>query len=150
MGADDFAVEAAAAGDDVGVRVHSGAVGKGNFFTGVAVGGKADSISFQEVVIGLGVFIHADAEDSAAKRCDAMLQLIQGLGFINAGRAPGGPKIQQDYFAVKVREMCGLAVQREGEVFGGASTQARLALAIVGTRKQEEQSRNEGENDARV
>jgi hypothetical protein len=46
--------------------------------------------------------------------------------------------------------MCGLAVQREGEVFGGASTQARLALAIVGTRKQEEQSRNEGENDACV
>ena len=37
--------------------------------------------------------LDADAENGAAKRRDAMLQLIQRLGFINAGRAPCRPKI---------------------------------------------------------
>ena len=43
-----------------------------------------------------------------------------------------------------------LAVERVSEVFGGTSAEAGFALAVVRTPKQEEQSRNEGENDACV
>ncbi len=66
LGADDFAVEAAAAGDDVGVRIHGGAVGEGNLFGGVAIGGEGDVVSLQKIFVGLRVVVHADAEDRAA------------------------------------------------------------------------------------
>ena len=46
--------------------------------------------------------------------------------------------------------MRGLAVECVGEIFGRMSAEAGFALAIVGSRKQEEKSRNEGENDACV
>jgi hypothetical protein len=78
------------------------------------------------------VFVHADAENSAAERRDAALQLIQGLRFVNAGRAPGGPEIQKDDFAAKVRKVRGLAIEGKGEVLGRSSTQAGFALAIIG------------------
>ena len=42
--------------------------------------------------------------------------------------------------------MCGLAVEREREVFGWFSTQAGFTLTIIGAREQEDQARNEGEN----
>ncbi len=79
-----------------------------------------------------------------------MLQLIERLSFFQARRAPGSPEIQQDHFAAKVGKMGGLAVEREGEVLGGLSVQAGLTLTIIGTREQEEQARNEGQNQASV
>jgi hypothetical protein len=54
------------------------------------------------------------------------------LGFVNARRAPGGPEIQQDDLAAKVRKARGLAVEGVGKVFGGASAEAGFALAVVG------------------
>jgi hypothetical protein len=46
--------------------------------------------------------------------------------------------------------MCGLAVEGICKIFGGAAAQTGFALAVVGASKQEEQSRNEGENHACV
>ena len=52
-------------------------------------------------------------------------------------QAPGGPEIQKDNFAAEVGKARGLAVDRVGKIFCGASAQAGFALAVVGTRKQE-------------
>jgi len=107
-------------------------------------------VSVEEIVVGLLVFVHADAEDGAAERRDAVLQLIEGLRFFHAGRAPSSPEIQEHDFAAKVGKMRGLAVERESKVFCGGSAQAGLTLAIVGAREQEEKSRNEGEHQASI
>ena len=137
-----------AAGDHVSVGIHGGAVGERDLFGGVAIGGESDVVGVKEIFVGLRVVVDADAEDGAAERRDAVLQLVQGLRFFDAGRAPGGPEIEEHDFAAKVGEMGGFAIEREGEVPGGGSAQTRLTLAIIGAREQEEKSRNEGEHQA--
>ena len=107
-------------------------------------------VRVEEIFVGSRVVVHAYAEDGAAERRDAVLQLIEGLRFFHAGRAPGGPEIQEHDFAAKVGEVGGLAVERESEVFCRGSAQAGLTLTIVGAREKEEKSRNEGEHQASV
>jgi hypothetical protein len=107
-------------------------------------------VGVEEIFVGSRVLVHADAEDGAAERRDAVLQLIQGLRFFHAGRAPGSPEIQEHDFATKVGKMRGFAVERECEVFCRSSAQTGLTLAIVGAREQEEKSRDESEHQASI
>src|SRR5271155_5121679 len=104
LGADDFAVDAAVAIDDVGFRVHGGAVVEGDLLGGVTEGGEGEGGGFEEVVVGGGVVVHADADDGGAEWGDALLEGVEGGGFIDAGRAPGGPEIQQHDLAAEVGE----------------------------------------------
>jgi len=52
--------------------------------------------------VGVLVIIHADAENGAAPRSDSLLQQVQGGRFVNTGRAPSGPEIQQHNFAAQI------------------------------------------------
>jgi len=66
LGTHDFAVEMAAASDDVCVGIHGGTVGKRNLFGGVTKCREGYVVSLQETLVGLRVVVHADAEDGAA------------------------------------------------------------------------------------
>jgi len=74
LGTDDFAVDAAVAVDDVGFGVHGGAVVERDLLGGVAVGGEADLVSAEKIVVGGLVVVNADAEDGGALGRDAALE----------------------------------------------------------------------------
>src|SRR5208282_3937292 len=118
LGADDFAVDAALAVDHVGFWVHGGAVVDGDLLGGVAESGKGEGVGFEEGIVGGGVVVHADADDGGAEGGDALLEGVEGGGFVNARGAPGGPEIQYHDLAAEVGEAGGFAVERELKIGG--------------------------------
>jgi len=135
LGADDFAVDASLAIDDVGFWVHGGAVVERNLLGGIAVGGKVEGVGGEEILVGGLVVIHADADDGGAEWRDLLLESVERGGFIHARRAPGGPEIQDHDLAAEVGEARGFAIERELKIGSDAAANARLALAVVGMRE---------------
>jgi len=146
--ADDLAVDAALAVDDIGFWIHGGAIRESDFFRRVAEGGEPDIVGLQEIVVGALIIVQANAQDRSAERTDALLQLIERRRFLDAGRAPGGPEIEDDDLAAKVRKPGGFSIEGELKVFFRISAQARLALTIVGIGEQGNKPGNE-EHDQR-
>jgi len=59
----------------------------------------------QEFFVGRLIFIDTHTENYAAPSRDSLLQAIQRLRFFEARRTPGGPKIQNYYFAAQISQM---------------------------------------------
>lgn len=147
LGADDFAEDLAATIDDVGFGVHDRAVVDGGFLAGVAGGGIVDAVLLEKSAVGGFVFIDRDTEDDAVTRGNALLEVDEGGSLFNAGRAPGGPEIEDDNFALVLGKGGGLAVgEGEIDVFGRLSGDGGFTLAVVG--KREECEYGEGESHA--
>ena len=137
LGADDFAGDLAVAIDDVGFRVHHGAVIESRFLGRVAGGWVVNAVILEEFAVGGLVFIDADAENNAITRGDALLKLDERGRFLNARRAPSGPEIQDHNFAAVIGEFGGLAgAQGQGDFFGGFAGDGGFALAVVGESKE--------------
>lgn len=111
LGADDFAFDAALAIDEISFGEAGSAVVCGDGFGIVAESGEGDAVVFEEGLVGLGIVVNGDAEDYAALRRDFGLKLIERRSFVDAGRAPSGPEIEDDDFAAQVREMRGFAIE---------------------------------------
>src|SRR5262250_448201 len=94
LGADDLAIDASVAVDDVRVGIHRRAVGQRDFPGCVAISRKGEIVSLAKIFVGGFIVVDADAEDGAAHRLDTTLQLIERRGFVDAWRAPSGPEIQ--------------------------------------------------------
>jgi len=147
--ANDFAVEAAVAANDVGFGIHGGAVVLGELsYSGVTMGGEGDAIVLQELFVRGWVFVHAHADDSAAQGRDAALERVERRSLIHARRAPSGPEIHEHDSAAQVRQVRGLAAKRELEILGSAPAQAGLALTIIRAGKKEEKARQKREHQA--
>lgn len=148
LGADDLAIDAAVATDDVGIGIHGGAVGEGDGLGRIAEGGEIDIVVLQEFLVNVRIFVDADAENGAATRLDLLLELVQCGRFVDAGRAPSGPEIEQNDAAAQVGKMSGFAVEREREIVFGRAAQAGFAVTIIGMRERRHKSDDEGESDA--
>ena len=146
LGTDDFAVDAAVAANDVCIGIHGGAIRKRDRFGRVAEGGEIDIVGVQEFLVNIRIFVHADAEDGAATRLDLLLELIQRGRFVNAGRAPSGPEIEQNDAATQIGKMSGLAVEGEREIMLGRAAQAGFAVTIVRMRERRHEGDDEGES----
>jgi hypothetical protein len=145
LGADDFAGDAAIGGNDVSFREERGAIGGGDVFGGVAVVREIHVVIAQEFFEGCGVFVDANAENGGTAGSKLRLERSEGIDFIDAGRAPGGPEIEDDHFAVHIGEVLGAAIDVEGEVVGALAGDGGFALAIGGSREGDDQCG--GEND---
>ena len=133
LGADDFAGDFAVAVDDVGFGDHGGAVVVFDFFhCGVREGYETYLLIQEELFVGGMVVVDAYAQDHAIARGDVLFEVVEGGSFFDAGRAPAGPEIQDDDFAVEVGEAGGLAGEVEREVFGGLAGDGGFALAVAG------------------
>jgi hypothetical protein len=135
--ADDFAGDFAVAVDYVGFGEKRGAVGEGDgggpFLGGrVTIGGEGYALVNEEFGEGEGVFVSGDAEDEGIAGLNIFLQAIEGGGFLYAGRAPTGPKVEDNYFAAEVFEVHGFAGYLERKVAGGSSCNGGFALAVAG------------------
>ena len=123
--ADEFAADDAIAVDDVGFR------GAGSIECGVGAlrevedGGDAGDVVIDEVLaVGVGVGVEADGEDDDVGQ--AALEVDEGGELFEAGRAPAGPEIEDDDFALglilaEADRLCAVADDDGGSVFADLS-----------------------------
>src|SRR3954453_18800034 len=57
----------------------------------------------QEVLVLLSVLVDAHSHNPDARSRKLLLKPVQGWNLLDAGRAPGGPEVQDQYFAAKGR-----------------------------------------------
>lgn len=148
LGADDFAFDAALTVDEIGFGEAGSAVIGSDGFGIVAERGEDHAIIFEEGLVGLGVVVDGDAENDAAFGSNFGLELIERGGFVDAGRAPSGPEIEDDDFAAQIGEVRGLAVEDERKIFGGLAVEAVFSLAVVGREEAVDKDGDGGEDEA--
>ena len=95
--ADEFAAQDALAVDDVGFGNLDGAVERVDALVGVADGDEIDVVLDEELVIDVGVLVHADGDDF--KVGHLLMQREQAGELFDAGRTPCGPEVEHDDFA---------------------------------------------------
>jgi len=137
----DLAADDALAVNDIGLGPALGVVELCGALGGVADGGEVHMAAEDEAAVGVGVFIDADAEDGEIGT--VVVELDEGRHLLDAGRAPGGPEVEQDNLAPVAGEMDGGGSIEDGEV-GGRLVHLRRARAAItgggeGQRQQDEE-----------
>jgi len=143
---DDFAADDTFTIDDVGFWPAVGAVKLGYFLVGIADGVQIDVEAGKKSAIGAGVFVDADGEDGDIRTI--VLELHEGRGLLNAGRALAPPEVQENDFAAIVGETNGVFAIADGEVGRYTVGIGRGCAAVAGCRQDEHQQRADG-NQAR-
>src|SRR5260370_35240789 len=64
--------------------------------TGMAIGGEGNALVDQEFGEGVSVFVSGHAENHGVAGLDVLLQAVKRRGFVNAGRAPTGPEVEEN------------------------------------------------------
>jgi hypothetical protein len=99
LGADEFAADDAVRVDDVGFGRARGVEGVVGFLGEVEDGGDAGDVVIDDILlVGVGVGIEADGKDDNVGH--AALEFDEGGKLLKAGRAPAGPEIEDDDFAL--------------------------------------------------
>jgi len=146
----DFAVETAFPIDNIRFWIHRGAVVERNFLRWIAIVGKTELVGLQKIVVGGLVFVEADTQDCTAARSNPALQGIKRRCLVHAGRAPGGPEIEQDHLATKIGQARRFSVNGKREVLFWLAAEAWLALTIICPRKHVEKARDEDQDQSGV
>ena len=93
-------------------------------------------------LIGVLVDIGADGEDDDLV-AHIFLQVDQGGHLLDAGRAPGGPEVQDDRFTSQVMQRNRVLRVGYGELRGFRPDLSRAGALVATSEKQGEQQRNE-------
>ena len=145
---DELAAEDAARVDDVGLGELEGAVEAWDARGGVAQGEQVDAVVEQEAAVGSGVVVLADGEDGELR--EAVLKFHQAGQFLDAGKAPCGPEVEDDDAATKLGERDGAAAVGEGELGGwGADAGGVVAAVAGGERERAEREEKNGGSKSR-
>lgn len=143
--ADELAAKDALAVDDVGLGNLDGAVEGVDALVGVADGDEVDVVLGEELVVNVGVLVHADRDDFEAGHL--LVEREQAGKLFDAGRAPGGPEIEHDNVAAQLGEIDGVRAVGDGELGRGLVDVARVAAAIAAGN--ERQGQQKGHKDFR-
>ena len=141
--ADELAADDALAVNDVGFRPHIGVEKLGCAFAGIADGGEVNVAMEDKTAVGVGVLIDADSEDGEVGL--VVVEGEQGGHFLNAGRAPRGPEVEQDDLATIAGEMDRRSSIGDGEIGRGLVGLGRMRTAIAAGNKDQRQDGNECE-----
>ena len=142
----DFAADYALAVDDVSFRPAVGAVQLRNLLVGIAYGVQIDVIAVKETAIGALVLVDADGEYGEIGAIT--MELHEGGGLLNAGRALAPPQVQQNDLASIVREPDGVFAVADCEIRSEAIGVSR-ACAAVATRGYGERNQRPEGNETR-
>jgi hypothetical protein len=133
LGADEFAADDAAGVDDVGFGGAGGVEGVVGLLREVEDSGDAGDVVVGDVLaIGVGVGVEADGEDLDAGH--AALEVDEGGEFLEAGRAPAGPEIENDNFALVLilAKADGLGAVVDDDVGGLFTNLGGVVAAVAG------------------
>ena len=111
---DELAADFASAVDDVGFRRSRGPECEVALLRFVVDGEKVDVVIDEELAVGIGIIIEIDAENDDLRHL--FLQIDERGKLLKAGRAPGGPEIEDHNFAAIIGEADGFCAIDDGEV----------------------------------
>jgi hypothetical protein len=132
--ADKFPTNDAALIDDVGFGELERAIEMVTCFASVTNREQVDFVVLQKLVVGAVVIVDADGENLDSPVFHSLLQCFERRKFINTGRAPRCPKIQNDNAATIVTER-DLAIRvLHGKVWRGGSDPCRLRAPVASGR----------------
>jgi len=116
-------------------RDHPGIASRPTF----ADGEQIDVVIFQKFVISVGIIIDAYRQHSDVGSAKFLLQLHERRHFINTGRAPGSPEIQDDNLAPQLTKRDASVRVFDREVWSGFVNSIRLGVVASagGKRKNE-------------
>ena len=139
LGRDELAAEDAARVDDVGFGNLDGAVEVGDAGGGVAQGEQVHVVVEEELPVDGRVFVLADGENGDLR--EAALESHEAGHLYDAGRAPGGPEVEDDDVAAEAGEVDVLRAVGEGEDGCGCADARGVVSAVAGGQRE----RTEGE-----
>ena len=144
LGVDELAAEEAVLVDDVGLGDLGSAVELVDAAVGVSDGGDLDVVIGEEATVDVVRLVHGDTDDGEVGHL--LVEFEEARKFFDAGRAPGGPEIEDDGFAAKLSEVDGLFAVGDGELRGGLGEGLRViaAVAAEGQQGEREGSREQG------
>ena len=99
---DEFFDYFAVAIDQVAFGILDCAVPEVDFLVGVAGGEVGERGALEEGFVELLVLIDADTEDDEAFGSQLCFEVVEAGDFFDAGRAPGGPEVEEQDFAAEV------------------------------------------------
>ena len=97
----------------------------------VADGEEIDFVTGKEVVIGVAVDVHADADDSDSFGAEAALEFDEGRHFFDTGGTPGSPEIQDQDFALEVVDVDFAVGVLRDEFWGERSDAGRTRATVA-------------------
>ena len=125
----DFASDDARAIDDVGFGPALCVVELCGGLIRIADGGEVDVMAGKKAAVGGRVLVDADRQDGEFGV--VVLKLEERRHLLDAGRAPGGPEVEQDYTAAVAGQVNGGFAIRDCEVRGNFSWLARVSATIA-------------------
>ncbi len=146
LSADEFAADDAVAVDDVGFGGAGGVKGGVGALGEVEDGSDASDVVIDEVLaVGVGVGVEADGEDDDVGH--AALEFDEGGEFFETGRAPAGPEIEDDDFALALvlAEAHGLRAVANDDGGGAFADLGGVAGAVAAQEREIEDRRQETE-----
>lgn len=93
-----------------------GAVERSNLPPRIAIVGKCDPVVVQKLLVGVRIFVGTDAQHDHTGGLEGFGEGLQGRGFLDTGRAPAGPEMQDDHVTPKVGQACRMPVSFEDKV----------------------------------
>ena len=96
---------------------------------GVADGEEVDVILLEEVLVDVGVFVHADGDDG-----DLGKDLLHGEEagqLVDAGGAPGSPEVEDDDVAAEFAEVDGAGGVGDDELWGWVADVSGVVSAVA-------------------
>ena len=97
---------------------------------GIAYGQEIDFVIGKKVAIGFGVQVHTHAHYGDAFGPEPALEIDEGRHFLDAGRTPGCPEIQDQSLALKIAEI-NLAIGVLHGKFGSGGSDMRWTGTTV-------------------
>jgi len=137
--ADELTAEGALAVDDVGFGNLDGAVEGVDALVGVADGDEVDVVFDEELVVDVGILVHADGDDFEVGHL--LVESEQAGELFDAGRAPGGPEIEHDDVAAEFGEIDGVGAVGDGELGRGLVDVVGMGAAVAAGNKKHGQSK---------
>jgi hypothetical protein len=132
LGADEFAANDAVAVDDVGFGGAGGVEGSVGALGEVENGDDPGDVVIHDVLaVGVGVGVEADGEDDNVGH--AALEVNEGGELFETGRAPAGPEIENDDFALGLvlTEADGLRAVADDDGGGAFADLSGMAGAVA-------------------
>ena len=140
--ADELPPDLAIFVDDVGLGKLVGPIQGIRLVGGVTHGEQVDVVVADELFVSALIDIRADRQDDHLIP-KYLLHLHQGGHFGHAGRAPGGPKVQNHGFSAKLAQRNGMVGVCNCELRGVLAQLGRAGALVTGRKQDYQQDRDE-------
>jgi len=129
LGSNELAANDTLTVDHVSLRPHLGTEELGDRLFWIADGDQVEVATVDKSSVFVWILVDADADHCQVG--PVVVELEERRRLLDAGSAPGSPKIQQDHFAAIVGQVDGGASVRDGEIGCRGGELGRMSAAVA-------------------